>query len=109
MDQCEITKNGASGPIVNCINYTMCLSIEVKKARLRLAGHMERMPDSRMVQHVFRGHPHGRRLPGRPRKRWLDDVEEDLRKLRVRDWRQQASDRPEWRRVVEQAKELHGL
>jgi hypothetical protein len=27
------------------------------------------------------GKPDGRRRRGRPRKRWLDDLEEDLRKL----------------------------
>lgn len=50
----------------------------------------------------------GRRLPGRPRKRWLDDVEGDLRTLRVHAWRMQALDREGWRGGVEEARTLHG-
>ena len=70
---------------------------------------MERMPESRGARQVFRNHPQGRRLPGRPRKRWLDDVERDLQQLNVRGWRRRAQDRTEWKKVVEQAKVLQGM
>jgi hypothetical protein len=46
---------------------------------------------------------------GRPRKRWLDDLEEDLRKLGVKGWRRKAEDQEEWRHVVKKAEALHGL
>jgi hypothetical protein len=36
------------------------------------------MEEDRMVKRIFEGHPDGRRKTSRPRKRWLDDVEEDL-------------------------------
>jgi hypothetical protein len=39
------------------------------------------MPETRSVKKVFLGKPDGRRRRGRPRKRWLDDLEKDLRKL----------------------------
>jgi hypothetical protein len=86
-----------------------CITNEVKSARLRWLGHVERMPENRAVRQVFRNHPQGRRLPGRPRKRWLEDVEEDLLELKVRGWRRCALDRAEWRKVVDQARALHGL
>jgi hypothetical protein len=47
--------------------------------------------------------------PGRSRKRWLDDLEEDLRKLGVKGLRRKAEDRQEWRHVVKTAGTLHGL
>jgi hypothetical protein len=58
---------------------------------------------------VFLGKPDGRRRRGRPRKRWLDDLEEDLRKIEVKGCRRKAEDREEWRNVVKKAEALHGL
>jgi hypothetical protein len=37
--------------------------------------------------------PEGRRGAGRPRKRYLDDVEDDLEQLGVRGWRRKARER----------------
>jgi hypothetical protein len=67
------------------------------------------MPETRSVKKVFLGKPDGRRRRGRPRKRWLDDLEEDLRKLGVNGWGRKAEDREEWRHVVKKAEALHGL
>jgi hypothetical protein len=58
---------------------------------------------------VFLGKPDGRRRRGRPSKRWLDDLEEDLRKLGVKGWKRKAEHREEWRNVVKKAEALHGL
>jgi hypothetical protein len=60
---------------------------DIKSSSLRWLGHVERMAEDRAVKKVFKGKPGGRRLQGRPRKRWLDDVDEDLRKMGVRRWR----------------------
>jgi hypothetical protein len=59
------------------------------------------MPETRSVRKVFLGKPDERR--GRSRKRWLDDLEEDLRKLGVKGWRRKAEDQEEWRHVVKKA------
>ena len=62
-----------------------------------------------LQKNIFIGKLEGRRRRGRPRKRWIDDVEEDLRKMGVRCWRRKAEDRDEWRRIIKEAKVLHGL
>ena len=84
------------------------LVAEAKKARVRWLGHVERMPEGRAPRDVLHGRPAGRRRQGRPRMRWLDDVEEDLRSLGVRGWRRRALDREDWRRVVAQTEALNG-
>jgi hypothetical protein len=62
-----------------------------------------------VLRKFFLGKPDGRRRRCRPRKRWLDDLEEDLRKLGVKGWRMKAEEREEWRHVVKTAEVLHGL
>jgi hypothetical protein len=42
------------------------------------------MDDSRLIKRVLDGKPRGRRMIGRPRLRWLEDVEKDLKRLKVR-------------------------
>ncbi|PSN52167.1 hypothetical protein C0J52_06470 [Blattella germanica] len=44
----------------------------------------------------------GRRCIGRPRKRWLEDIEEDIREG-IRTWRRRPQDRGEWAAIVRQA------
>jgi hypothetical protein len=82
---------------------------DIKSSRLRWLGHVGRMAEDRVVKKVSKGKPGGRRLQGRLRKRWLDDVEEDLRKMGVRRWRSRAENREEWAIIVREAKALHGL
>jgi hypothetical protein len=52
---------------------------------------------------------YGTRRRGRPKRRWLDDVYIDLRKMGVSGWRDRARNREAWRRVVEEAKAHPGL
>jgi hypothetical protein len=46
----------------------------------------------------------GRRGRGRPRLRWINDVEDDLRNLGVKRWRTKAVDREEWASIIREAK-----
>jgi hypothetical protein len=41
-----------------------------------------------------------REVSGRSKLRWFDDVREDLRILKVKDWRSTAMDRDAWRLLV---------
>jgi hypothetical protein len=51
------------------------------------------MNETRSVKKIFEGKLEGRRGRGRPRLRWMNDVEDDLRKLRVKRWRKKALER----------------
>jgi hypothetical protein len=41
--------------------------------------------------------------------RWLDDVESDLNKTKVKGWKEKMRNREQWRLVVEEAKTHPGL
>jgi hypothetical protein len=45
----------------------------------------------------------------RPKMRWLDDVESDLKKMKVKEWKEKMRNREQWRLVVEEAKAHPGL
>ena len=51
------------------------------------------MSDDRTVKKVFVGKPDGRRKAGRPKLRWLDCIENDLKSMGVKRWRKKAEDR----------------
>ena len=44
-----------------------------------------------------------------PRLRCLDQVKEDLKKMKVRNWREKCKDRRLWNEIVKQAKTHQGL
>jgi hypothetical protein len=46
---------------------------------------------------------------GRPRMKWLDDVESDVKKMKVKGWKKKMRNRGQWRLVVEEAKAHTGL
>jgi hypothetical protein len=62
------------------------------------------MNETRAVKKIFEGKLEGRRGRGRPRLRWTNDVENDLRKLNVKRWRMKALDREEWASIIREAK-----
>jgi hypothetical protein len=53
--------------------------------------------------------PIGNRPVGRPRQRWQEDVMEDLKKLKVKNWKEKAKDRRPWRDLAEKTKTHKGL
>jgi heme oxygenase len=46
------------------------------------------MDTTRTVKKLTELEPCSSRAVGRPRLRWLDQVEEDLKKMKVRNWRE---------------------
>ena len=68
-----------------------------------------RMDEKRIPKRIFEWKPAGRRIRGRPRKRWVEDIEEDIQTLGIRGWRKLSKERKEWRRITEKAKTHSGL
>ena len=48
---------------------------------MRWAGYVARMGESRGVYRVLVGKPEGKRLLGRPRRRWEDNIKMDLQEV----------------------------
>jgi hypothetical protein len=53
--------------------------------------------------------PYKTRPARRPKLRWMDQVEEDLKRMEIIGWRAKVEDRQEWNRIVEQTKTHLGL
>ena len=53
----------------------------LKSRRLRWAGHIARMEQSRNTYRVLMGKPEGKRPLGRSRRRWEDNIKIDLREV----------------------------
>ena len=68
--------------------YTSPNIIRNQSRRLRWAGHVARMEQSRNAYRVFVGKLESKRPLGRPRRRWKDNIKMDLREVGCdhRDW-----------------------
>jgi hypothetical protein len=53
----------------------------VKSRRMRWAGHVARIGEDRGVHRVLVGKPEGKRILGRPRRRWEDNIKMDLQEF----------------------------
>jgi hypothetical protein len=80
----------------------------IKSQRVRWLGHVERMDDNAMPKRMLKGRLYSKRRRGRPRMRWMADVESDL-KMEVKEWTEKMRDREQWRLVVVEAKDHPGL
>ena len=69
---------------------------------------MARLQDGNLTKEVTRGRLNGRCPPGRQRRRWEDNIKNDLRLLGVadpEDWWTAALDKRRWRELVASAKD----
>ena len=74
----------------------------IKSRKMKWAGHVARM-DERMGEYrVLVGKPEGKRLLGRPRRRWEDNIKMDLQEVGCggMEWIELAQDRDRWRELV---------
>jgi hypothetical protein len=84
------------------------LVADIERKQLEWLGHVTRIDQRKIVKKMFESTSEGRRKVGRPRLRWLDDVENDLRVIKVRRWRKKAQNREELAPVIKKAKVLKG-
>jgi hypothetical protein len=74
----------------------------IKSRRMRWAGHAAHMGEGRGVYRVLVGRPEVKRPVGRPRRRWEENINIDLREIGIdrTNWIQLAQDRVQWRACV---------
>jgi hypothetical protein len=71
----------------------------IKSRRLRWAGHVARIGEGKSVYWILVGRPECKRLLGRPRRRWQDNIKLDFREIGIdrSNWIRLAQDRVQWR------------
>jgi hypothetical protein len=62
-----------------------------------------------MVKKVYKWKPMLRRPLGRPKNRWEDDIRNDMKKLKIKNWNNRIQDRKDWKLYVEKAKTFNEL
>jgi hypothetical protein len=65
------------------------------------------MEDNAMPKRILKGRLYSKRRKGIPRMRWLDLS--NLKKMKVKVWKEKMRDREQWRLVVEEAEAHPGL
>jgi hypothetical protein len=61
----------------------------IKSGIIAWLGHVMRMDDKRTPKRMLEWKPIGTRFRGKPRKRWIEDIEEDTQIIGIRQWRTQ--------------------
>jgi hypothetical protein len=65
----------------------------IKAQGIKWLGHIQRMDQARPTRKLLDWKPMGTRPLGKPRQRWQEDVTKDLKKLKVKNWKEAAKDR----------------
>jgi hypothetical protein len=79
-------------------------STVIKLRRLQWAGHVQRMEGQSLPRMVMASQMFGKRPIGKPKKRWMDAVKEDIYQiLKGRSLEVKAQDRDEWRSRIKKA------
>jgi hypothetical protein len=78
----------------------------IKSSRIAWLGHVTQMDDKRTHKRILQWKPIGTRTRGRPRKRGIEEV---LKIMGIRRWREQCEERVEWKNITEKAETHSGL
>ena len=68
-----------------------------------------RMDEKKTPKKILEWKPVGRRITERPRKRCIEDIEDDIQIMGIRGWRKLCKEREELKRITEKAKTHSGL
>ena len=74
------------------------ISKKVEESRLKWYGHVLRREDEYVVKRVMGMEVLGKRRRGRPKRRWLDNIRNDLSERELS--REDAQNRAKWRRLI---------
>jgi len=80
----------------------------IKAQRIKWLRHIQRMDQARPTRKLLDWKPMGTRSIGKSR-RWQEDVIEDLKELKVKNWKEAAKDRRTWSDLAEKVKTHKGL
>jgi hypothetical protein len=64
---------------------------------------MDRMDDARSTKKIYQNNLHQKRPNGRPKGRWKEYVENDVRQMGIVNWRQVEQDGDGWRRATKES------
>ena len=78
--------------------HVRCFGDKVREARLRWFGHVQRRNCEYISRRMLRLELPGRRSRGRPKRRFMDVVREDMKLVGVRE--EDAEDRVRWRHMI---------
>ena len=67
------------------------------------------MNNDRTIKKIFNAKPDGVRRVGRPKLRWEDDIDQDMRILEVKNWKRISLNRDEWTKFLKKVRAHHGL
>jgi len=81
----------------------------IESRRMAWLGHVTQLDGGRMPRKILEWKSMGRSIRRRPRKRWTEDVEEDIQTKGIRGWRKLSKERTEWKKITEKAKTHSGL
>jgi len=85
----------------NTVNY-------IKVKRLAWARLLVTMHNDRTIKKIFNTKPDVARSVGRPKLRWEDGVDQDMRIIVVKNWRKVALNRDEWIQLLKKASPTSG-
>ena len=81
----------------------------IRSRRMAWLGHVMRMEGGWIPTRILEWKPMVTTIRDRPRKRWIEYVEEDIQMMEIRGWRKLSKKRMEWKNITEKAKTHSGL